>query len=281
MLIANPIYDSVFKYLMEDQHVAKKLLSAILGEEILELELRPQEQSGKSDKFLGTIFRVDFKATVKTESGEVKKILIELQKGKHPLDMMRFRRYLAENYTQEDDIEGKKMILPIVTIYILGFELSIKRAILKVNRVYTDVVNGEQINEKDEFIEKLTHDSYVVQIPRLSEKMQTRVEKVLSVFSQRWVTDNKRILNYPADLQDESLQPILQRLARAAESEEVQKQIQIEETFDNSLEQALREKDALLEKKDELLEQKDELLEQKDKAIEELLQEIERLKNKQ
>jgi len=281
MLIANPIYDSVFKYLMEDQHVAKKLLSAILGEEILELELRPQEQSGKSDKFLVTIFRVDFKATVKTESGEVKKILIELQKGKHPLDMMRFRRYLAENYTQEDDIEGKKMILPIVTIYILGFELSIKRAILKVNRVYTDVVNGEQINEKDEFIEKLTHDSYVVQIPRLSEKMQTRVEKVLSVFSQRWVTDNKRILNYPADLQDESLQPILQRLARAAESEEVQKQIQIEETFDNSLEQALREKDALLEKKDELLEQKDELLEQKDKAIEELLQEIERLKNKQ
>lgn len=273
MLIANPIYDSVFKYLMEDQHVAKKLLSAILGEEILELELRSQEQSGKSDKFLVTIFRVDFKATVKTESGEVKKILIELQKGKHPLDMMRFRRYLAENYTQEDDIEGKKRILPIVTIYILGFELSIKRAILKVNRVYIDVVNGEQVNEKDEFIEKLTHDSYVVQIPRLSEKMQTHVEKVLSVFSQRWVTDNKRILNYPADLQDESLQPILQRLARAAESEEVQKQIQIEETFDSSLEQALREKDVLLE-------QKDELLEQSAKSIEELLQEIERLKNK-
>ena len=37
MHVANPIYDVAFKYLLEDSKVAKLLLSAIIGEEILEL----------------------------------------------------------------------------------------------------------------------------------------------------------------------------------------------------------------------------------------------------
>jgi hypothetical protein len=43
MHIANPIYDVVFKYLMEDAKVAKLLISSIIGEEIEELDFRPQE----------------------------------------------------------------------------------------------------------------------------------------------------------------------------------------------------------------------------------------------
>ena len=33
MRIANPIYDVVFKYLLEDNKIAKKLISLIIGEE--------------------------------------------------------------------------------------------------------------------------------------------------------------------------------------------------------------------------------------------------------
>ena len=36
MLIANPIYDVVFKFLMEDAKIAKLLLSSIIGENIEE-----------------------------------------------------------------------------------------------------------------------------------------------------------------------------------------------------------------------------------------------------
>ena len=36
MQIANPIYDVVFKYLMDDNQIAKLMLSAIIGEEIIE-----------------------------------------------------------------------------------------------------------------------------------------------------------------------------------------------------------------------------------------------------
>ena len=43
MEIANPIYDAVFKFLMEDQKSAKVLISAITGFEIESLELRPTE----------------------------------------------------------------------------------------------------------------------------------------------------------------------------------------------------------------------------------------------
>ncbi|GAB4402812.1 MAG: hypothetical protein OHK0039_01290 [Bacteroidia bacterium] len=43
MIIANPIYDAVFKYLLEDTKIARELLATILGVEIVELALRPQE----------------------------------------------------------------------------------------------------------------------------------------------------------------------------------------------------------------------------------------------
>lgn len=38
MIIANPIYDIVFKYLMADLDVAKGVIAAIIDEEILMLE---------------------------------------------------------------------------------------------------------------------------------------------------------------------------------------------------------------------------------------------------
>ena len=43
MTIANPIYDSVFKYLMEDERIARTILSALLKEDIIKVEMRPHE----------------------------------------------------------------------------------------------------------------------------------------------------------------------------------------------------------------------------------------------
>lgn len=34
--VANPLYDAVFKYLMEDERIAKTILSALLQKEVLE-----------------------------------------------------------------------------------------------------------------------------------------------------------------------------------------------------------------------------------------------------
>ena len=50
MTIANPIYDIVFKYLLEDLDIAKGILSTILNVEIAELTVQPQETTAETDQ---------------------------------------------------------------------------------------------------------------------------------------------------------------------------------------------------------------------------------------
>lgn len=86
---------------------------------------------------------------------------------------MRFRKYLGQQYytdrnTTTKNINGeiRKSALPIVSIYFLGHRLDFETApVIKVNRNYIDLATGEQLKNKEEFIESLSHDSYVIQIP--------------------------------------------------------------------------------------------------------------------
>jgi hypothetical protein len=57
MRIANPIYDAVFKYLLEDKRVAKLLLSTILDEEILDINIQPTEHSIELERPPLTVYR--------------------------------------------------------------------------------------------------------------------------------------------------------------------------------------------------------------------------------
>ncbi len=259
MLIANPIYDVVFKYLMEDTEIARRLLSKITGEDIIEISVQPQEFAGRSDKFEIIILRLDFKATIKTKDGKRKKVLIELQKGKNSADIMRFRKYLGDNYRKEDSVENdekKKTALPIITIYFLGFRLSnVMTSIMKVNREYIDLITDKKIDTKEEFVEKLTHDSYVIQIPRLKKKVRNEIERVLKVFNQSYVTNgDKKTLEFSEkDLEnDDLLQLIAKRLRKAATEEDLLRKIEIEEEVENTIEQHIREKQILAEKNSKL-----------------------------
>ena len=195
MVIANPIYDVVFKRMMENDRVAKFFIGTLLEQTIETVEVKPQEFT-YTDELAGlAVFRLDFIATIKTENGELKKILIEIQKAKNQIDLMRFRNYLAEQYKKEDEVNGEKIILPITTIYILGFKLpEITSACLKVERNYKDLVNNSRIETKSDFIEKLTHDSYVVQVERITNKYQTKLDKLLSLFEQTNFVDERKIV---------------------------------------------------------------------------------------
>ena len=98
MVIANPIYDVVFKKMMENDKVAKFFISTLLEQTIETIEVKPQEFTYVNELVGVAVFRLDFIATIKTKSGELKKILIEIQKAKNLIDVMRFRNYLAEHY---------------------------------------------------------------------------------------------------------------------------------------------------------------------------------------
>ncbi len=213
MVIANPIYDVVFKRMMENERVAKFFISTLLNQNIETIEVKPQEYTyeGEFDfnnpkdveKYEARInqrhsiwvYRLDFIATIKTESGELKKILIEIQKAKNQIDLMRFRNYLAEQYKKEDIINNQKVILPITTIYILGFKLpEINTPCLHVVRNYKDLVNNIILATKSDFVEKLTHDSCIVQVERVTNSYQTKLDKLLSIFEQTNFVDDKKII---------------------------------------------------------------------------------------
>ena len=223
MLIANPIYDSVFKYLLEDIEIAKELLSTILGEEIIGLDVRPQEQTIKGATTAVTVYRVDFNAIIRMKGGASKKVLIELQKGKHPADIKRFRKYLGQNYVKpdypigHDGMSQPGVALPIITIYFLGFELDfVKIPVLSVDCHYHNAATGEPLDPaiKERFVELLTHNSKVIQIPLLKSHLRSRLERVLQVFNQDYKTNNEHELNFLSDEDDPLLKKIALRLHR-------------------------------------------------------------------
>jgi predicted transposase/invertase (TIGR01784 family) len=242
LTIANPIYDVFFKYLMQDEAAAACLLSAVLDQEITLLECLPQERIVSSeDRPELSVIRFDYRATIKLADGTLKKVLIELQKIRHMDNIGRFRRYLASNYATPDKINDQDVHLPIITIYLLGFELAVRSPVIRVGGTYTDAVTKESIEGLDEFIEALTHHAYFIQIPRLPNKQQTRVERVLSIFSQQWVveTDSKRLLQIPDSLKTEDNEPLVHRLSLAVADNDLQQSAIDSEAFDKSLRQEL------------------------------------------
>ena len=196
MLIANPIYDEVFKYLMADMEIARGVLATILDEDIVQLDIKAQENIHRSETgFL--VYHLDFIAKIRTKSGGYKNVLIELQKSNHAYDIMRFRKYVGAQYQKVDEVISEdgtisKVMLPMVTIYFLGFFISrTLPGVIKVDRQYIDVLGGGRVlDERNDFIEKLSHNCYVIQIPALDLKMRSRLEYVLSVFRQENFIDH-------------------------------------------------------------------------------------------
>ena len=289
MVIANPIYDVVFKRLMEDNRIAKFFIGTLLEQVIESVEVQPQEFTYK-DELLGiAVFRLDYIATIKTETGELKKILIEIQKAKNLIDLMRFRNYLGEQYKKEDIVNNKKTILPITTIYILGFQLTeIDTACIKVERNYRDLVSKKIIDTKSDFVEKLTHDSYIVQVTRITNRYQTRLDKLLSVFEQTNFLDDTKItkeFKHDADLAEVKI--ITDLLHYSGTDPTEKKKLETEQeawrTFDalsgNIREKADRLLNALKEKEIALLESENALAESEN-ALAEMAKQMEELKRK-
>jgi hypothetical protein len=248
MFIANPIYDTVFKHLMENNRIARFFVETIIDRPVEGITVFPQEYTwfrplaevksdARSDEFkkieLLSILRYDFVTVIHTPE-RTKKVLIEIQKAKNSVDLMRFRNYLGEQYQRKDKIvvDGKEKDepLPIITIYLLGFELHETDAIvIHVSRTYHDVIAQKELHVKSKFIECLTHDSYVVQIPRIEGKTRTRLEKMLNVFEQKDFCDDKGIIKrFRHDADDENIRLMLDILYHVGADPEKREEIEME-----------------------------------------------------
>ena len=251
MLIANPIYDVVFKYLMEDSKVAKLLIGSIIGAEVLELEFRPKSFTTSvhldplSIKPTFTIYHLDFSAKIKTPAEE-KLVIIEVQKAKLATDILRFRQYLGKQYSDKKNVytienqdgSNKTLALPIISIYFLGHSLESIQDIpvIHVNRKYIDLYSKTEIPQKDYFIECLSHDSYVISIQDLKTRRRNELEILLSVFDQSNQTEDQHILNVREDDFPEQFRSIIRRLQKAVEVPEIRDNMEAEDTYLEELE---------------------------------------------
>lgn len=83
MRVANPIYDTVFKHLMEVPEIASELISRLIGRRVLSLRQLPQETQQRAqgvdvEGAVLQVLRLDFAAEIELEDGSHKKVLIEL-----------------------------------------------------------------------------------------------------------------------------------------------------------------------------------------------------------
>ncbi|WP_333682407.1 hypothetical protein [Prevotella pectinovora] len=278
--VANPIYDSVFKYLMEDERIAKTILSALLKKEVIHVTVRPHEYSNTTRDTL-SMFRIDFAATVREREGDAIKdriVLIELQKTWLNTETLRFRQYLGAQYSNKNNMreaDEKGFAYPMVAVYLLGHKVgNIKEPIVYVNHDVFDY-NGNIVADVNEepFVESLTHNSIIVQIPLLHGNVNNRLEKVLSVFDQTQVEgDTQQVLKIDEDkyADDSDMLYVLHKLTAAAANSEMRQDMNVEDEYYKAIEDrdtAIMQRDKMLKEQEQQLSQQSEQLSQQSEQL--------------
>ena len=264
MKIANPIYDIVFKYLMEDERIARTILSALLKVEVVKVEVRPHEYSDDNRDTL-SVFRIDFGATVLDDSGKEKLILIELQKTWLETETLRFRQYLGVHYSNPKNMQKDGYALPMVAVYLLGHKVgNIEEPVLYVNHQSLDY-DGNVVTTglPNPFVDSLTHNSIIVQIPRLHGRINNRLDMVLSIFDQSHKDkSDDHILSIDDSTYDgdADMEHILHRLTMAAADADMRHRMNVEDEYFSAIEKRDTE---ILVRDHKIAEQKSLLAEQR------------------
>ncbi len=194
---------------------------------------------------------------------------------------MRFRSYLASLYdTRANDISlveytnekgevekiEKKHPYHIIAIYILGHALAGIDEPVIYNLPKPVSATGKPVKNasKNPFFSNLTHDTIIVQIPRLRRKVKSRVEEFLDIFDQsRAIPKNEHFLIFDdLDNKPEGFDTIVRELARAAVDRKTKTAMDIEDEYADDVRKIIK-MDELKEK----LAQKDEQLLQKDAQL--------------
>ena len=269
--IANPIYDSVFKYLMEDERIAKIILSALLKKEVVDVQVRRNEYTnGTRDQV--SMFRIDFGAQIRNEDGSLQLILIELQKTWLETETLRFRQYLGAHYANPESIllenNPEGYAIPMVTVYLLGHRVGdIEEPVLYVNHKAFNY-QGDEVSKglPNPFVDSLVHDSIIVQIPLLHGQVNNKLEKVLSIFDQhRKAGFNRQVLTLEEDIysDDSDMVYVLRRLLAAASDTKLRHDMNVEDEFFSAIEN----RDTAIMARDKRIQEQDFLISEQSNTI--------------
>ena len=241
IIIPNPIYDVVFKYLMEDLESAKIILTTLTGEKILKLKFEPSSHSEKikqpqNEKEI-KLFHLDFTATIALPDGTEELVMIELQKANKASDIFRFKRYISANFQKKQikeivnpktkALEERAFPIRLLPIFILNFRIEneINDLVIKINRDKHGLFKDKNLKKQNEFIDHLSYDLLVVQLPNLkriekseyeNDKKKAKLFALLKLFDQQsQVADNTHRLRVFKTLFPGFLERIITRLKAA------------------------------------------------------------------
>ena len=244
------------------------------------VEVRPHEYSDETRDSL-SVFRIDFGATIRESDGKEHLILIELQKTWLDTETLRFRQYLGVHYSNPKNMLDSCRSLPMVAVYLLGHKVGdVEEPVLYVSHQSFDYNNNIVTKGlPNPFVDSLTHDSIIVQIPRLHGHINNRLDMVLSIFDQtrRYVNDNRLLqIDDRAYANDADMERILHRLTMAAADADMRHKMNVEDEYFGAIEKRdteilMRDKQ-LAEQKTQLAEQKTQLAEQKTQLAEQKTQ---------
>jgi hypothetical protein len=146
----------------------------------------------------------------------------------------------------------------------LGFKSpEILTPCIKVERNDKDLINKTTLDAKSDFVEKLTHDSYVVQVERITDRYSTKLDMLLSVFEQTNFVDDKKIIKeFKHTTEPEEVKILTDILHYSGTNPEEKRKIEMEQ-------EAWRSVNAMFEN-----EKKELLREEKDEIIAELLKKL-------
>ena len=275
--IVNPISDLVFKYLMDNNRIAKKIVSSVIDMEVLELEVQANDSTYINEQFALQLLRYDFKAKVQTNEG-VKTILIEVQKSNRIDPILRFRKYLGQAYLSSEVVknasgEEERIAHPIISIYFLGYKMpEYPYSAILVDNAVINISTGEPIKTKNDFVKLLTHRCYILQPRREIKNRITALDKLLNIFYQSNNTLIDQILEIDETeySKEEELLEIIRTLHSLTEDEKMLKSMDLED----EVMLALNKNEKLLQEerkmKEEALQREEDERTQKELALKEI-----------
>ncbi|MCP5499945.1 MAG: hypothetical protein H7A25_08585 [Leptospiraceae bacterium] len=288
-IIPNPLYDVVFRYLMEDIESARLILSTFINQKIKHIQPEPTEKVKKKGedtqnrnskaKDLLDLFRLDFVATIEFPDGKEEVVMIEVQKASEPGDYFRFKRYICNNFQKKklvSEIQNEKEEpvriyepMRLIPIFILNFtiETEVKELFIKTRQVKQGIFKNKIIEQKSDFIENLTYELWIVQLPYLkkvtkedyeADSYKTKLYTLLKLFDQGSILgDNKHRLKHLKTLFPDEWDRVINRLKSVlTENPDMEEEMYLEDEY-------LK----VLEGKDNQLAAKDKIIEEKDKII--------------
>jgi hypothetical protein len=309
---------------MADYESALIVLSTLINEKIKKLHLEPLTHPEKKEPISKVkdpkteddvrLFHLDFTATIELADGTEELIMIELQKASEPEDIFRFKRYISKNFQKKTVVEvtdiqtqAIKIVerpIRLIPIFILNFRIEneINDLLININRLKTGVFKNETLKKHNEFIDNLSYDLLVVQLPNLQnineedyihDEYKKRLFALLKLFDQKErVRGNEHRLRLIRKFFPGFLDRVIARLQAASiDNPDLEEQMLIEDEYlkalierDNKIaffqekfemtkealdlaQEQLEQELKIRQEKDLILQEKDQILQEKDRLI--------------